>query len=303
MIDLTATACGDLRGELLDGPGWDADRAELFCCDTSAGVLRRARIVNGRPSEVGWHRLGATPGCVAPASAGGWLVAISDGFAHLGQDGTVRPLARPKARFPFATQMNDGGCDPQGRFWAGGSAGDQRAGGGSLYRMDLDGSVVCVLSGLSAAGGIGWSPDGATMYHIDALTGQVVAYDFDGRIGWPTGRRVLVEIDPAEGTPDGLAVDDDGCLWVALFGGWQVRRYDPTGALAGVVRLPAQQPTACAFGGPGRDTLYITTARQGLDERRRAEQPDAGRVFAVEAGVSGPARAPYRGTVLRASPV
>jgi sugar lactone lactonase YvrE len=307
MTNRTATACGDIRGEALAGPGWDAERGELLWIETSVGVLRRARVRDGAPHGLTGHQVGPELGCAVPASVGGWLLALGAGFAHLEPGGGVRQLGHLEAFAARPRRLSTGGCDPQGRFWAIGAAG---GGDACLYRMDLDGTVVAVCSGLRADHGIGWSPDGATMYVCgpagsgrDAAGGQVTAFDFDGRSGWPTRRRVLVEIDPAEGTPRGLAVDDEGCLWLALFGGWQLHRYHPSGALETTVRLPVAWPTGCAFAGPERDGLYVTSTRRGLDAWRLADQPEAGRMFVVAAGVTGSPCAPFRGTVLRASPV
>lgn len=305
----TATAWGDIRGDALAGPGWDAERGELLWIDDAAGTLRRARVREGEPIELTGHQVGPGLGCAVPASAGGWLLARGAALVHLDPRGSVRQLCHLDSYAARPRRMSAGGCDPQGRFWAVGAPYDSGA-ESCLYRMDLDGALVAVHSGLRADRGIGWSPDGATMYLCGPATpgqreagGQVTAFDFDGRSGWPTRRRVLVEIDPAEGAPSGLAVDDEGHVWLTLSGGWQLRRYDPTGALAKTVRLPVAQPTGCAFGGPERGVLYVTSTRHGLDPRRSAAQPQAGRVLAVAAGVTGPPCAPFRGTVLRASPV
>jgi sugar lactone lactonase YvrE len=192
--------------------------------------------------------------------------------------------------------MNDAACDPQGRFWAGSMAYDERPGGGRLLRCDPDGTVRVVLPRTDIANGLGWSPDGQTLYHADSGTRVVTAYDFeDGQLG--QGREL---IRPERGAPDGLTVDTEGALWVALHGAGEVRRYDPSGRTLSVWTLPVTQPTSVAIGGASGRRLFVTTSWQHLDDRQRAGQPDAGRVFAADdAGVTAPPVLPYRGVLPR----
>jgi sugar lactone lactonase YvrE len=175
---------------------------------------------------------------------------------------------------------------------------DETPGAGTLYRLELDGRCSTVLRGLTISNGIGWSPDGKTMYLSDSGTAMVEAFDFDGATGTLSGRRTLVRVDVPGGGPDGLTVDDEGDIWVGLYGGWAVNRYRPDGSLRATVHMPVAQATSCAFGGQDRGTLFVTTGRERLDEAALEDQPDAGRVFSVSGlGVSGPACAPYRGRV------
>ena len=200
--------------------------------------------------------------------------------------------------------MNDGACDPQGRFWAGTMAHDESSGAGVLYRLELDGSCTTVLAGLTISNGIGWSPDGSVMYLSDSGTSRIDRFDFDAATGQIRGRRTIVEIAEPDVAPDGLTVDEHGDIWVALWGGAAVRCYSPVGSLLATVPLPVDRPTSCAFGGPDRTTLFITTARHGLDEAALARQPDAGHVFRIDGlGVRGSPCARYRGptTAVRGS--
>jgi sugar lactone lactonase YvrE len=183
--------------------------------------------------------------------------------------------------------MNDGACDSRGRFWAGTMAGDKTPGAGSLYRLNPDGRVKRVLTGLTISNGIDWSLDGHTMYFIDSALGCVDAFDFDEERGCLSNRRHLIEVPPEDGMPDGLTVDADGFLWVALFRGAAVRRYSPEGKLQCVVDLPATLVTSCAFGDPDLGTLYVTSASRGLDEEGRHRQPHAGALFRLRPGVKG----------------
>ena len=207
------------------------------------------------------------------------LLAVRDGFASLElTGGVVSPLVAVEADLP-GNRMNDGACDAHGRCFAGTMAFDKTPGAGALYRLDPDLSVHRILDGIGISNGIGWSPDGARMYHVDTLTGGVDEYDYDPPTGEPADRRRLVDAEPGWGRPDGLAVDAEGGIWVAFWDGWAVRRFDPAGALSEVIELPVARPTRPAFGGSGLDRLYVTTARDpgGL----------GGAILAVEPGVRG----------------
>jgi sugar lactone lactonase YvrE len=213
-------------------------------------------------------------GAVAPAVGGGYVLAAGTGFLFVDAVGTLTELAQSEAG-RTGVRMNDGACDPQGRFWAGTMAYDESPGAGALDRLELDGSCTRVLTGLTNSNGIGWSPDGATMYLADSGTGRVEAFDFDGGSGDISRRRTLVRIEQPGVAPDGLTVDEDGGIWVALWGGGAIQRYAADGSLLTTVRLPVERPTSCAFGGSDRATLFVTTARAGLDEIARAGQRDA----------------------------
>jgi sugar lactone lactonase YvrE len=183
--------------------------------------------------------------------------------------------------------MNDGKCDERGRFWAGTMACDARPGRGALYRLDPAYSVSCVLRGLSIPNGVDWSSDGRTMYFADSGERRIDCFDWDAETGTIAGRRPFVGFGRDEGVPDGLTVDAEGYLWVAMWGGWCVRRYAPDGQLARVVEVPVARVSSCAFGGPDLRDLYITTASGGLDAAERERQPDAGGVFRLRTDVSG----------------
>jgi sugar lactone lactonase YvrE len=284
-----------------EGPTWDAERGELLWVDISAGQVRRAAVgTDGTLTETGVHRGGDTVGAVVPASDGGWLLAADGGFTHLATDGTARVLValagEGGSEASGGTRMNDAACDPAGRFLAGTMAFDERPGAGALYRLDLDGTVTTVLDGLTVSNGIDWSPDGRTVYLADSGPGVVHAFDHDPDTGAFTGGRVLLEFNGDDGVADGLTVDDEGCIWTALWGGGQVRRWSPDGELLAVVEVPGvAQTSSCAFAGPGRDLLVISTSAEGLDDAARAAQPDAGRLFTAHPGVTGPPARPYRG--------
>jgi sugar lactone lactonase YvrE len=287
-------------GLLSEGPRWHADAQELLWVDILGSHVHRGRLdVHGALASLHTTTLDRHIGAVAPATEGGYVVAAGVGFVHIADDGTVRDLAQPEAG-RADVRMNDGACDPRGRFWAGTMAYDESPGAGALFRLELDGSCTTVLTGLTISNGIGWSPDGTTMYLADSGTARVDAYDVDddGEIANP---RPLVVVDEPGVAPDGLTVDDDGGIWVALWGGGAVHRYGPDGALLAVVDLPVDRPTSCAFGGVDRSTLFVTSARDGLDDAAMDRQPHAGHVFRIDGlGVTGPPVAPFRG---RTTPV
>jgi sugar lactone lactonase YvrE len=288
-------ACSPPPGVLSEGPRWDAARSRLLWVDILGKAVHRARVgPDGDLVDVETTAFEHHVGAVAPVAGGGMVVAAGAGFHLVDDGGQVHVLAQPEAG-QGDVRMNDGACDPQGRFWAGTMAYDESAGAGALYRLDADGTSTRVLDGLTISNGIGWSPDGRTMYLNDSGPRTVDAFSFDGASGAIGDRHTIVTLDGETGSPDGLTVDSDGMLWVALYGGHAVRRYAPDGTLLATVELPVEQTTACWFGGHDFATLYVTTGRQGLDDDDIARQPLAGRVFRVAGlGVRGVAAEPYR---------
>jgi sugar lactone lactonase YvrE len=179
--------------------------------------------------------------------------------------------------------MNEGGCDPDGRFYCGSMEYDQKPGAASVYRLDPDGSVRMVLEGVTISNGLEWSPDGTRAYYTDTATHRIDLFDYDRAAGL-TGRRPFVDLAGEGRYPDGLTVDSEGGVWVALADGGAVRRYDVDGRLSGVIELPATKVTACTFGGPLLDHLFITTSREGLAPE---SEPHAGSLFLAMPGVRG----------------
>jgi sugar lactone lactonase YvrE len=289
--------CSAVPGLLSEGPRWDGERDELLWVDIIGSQLHRGQLdADGQLNNVRSIQFDRFVGAVAPAVGGGYVLAAATGFLFVDPSGRVAQLAQPEAGRDDDVRMNDGACDPQGRFWAGTMAHDESPEAGVLYRLELDGTCTRILSGLTISNGIGWSPDGRVMYLSDSGTAMVDAFDFDPVTGDISGRRTIAQITESGVAPDGLTIDDNGNIWVALWGGAAVRCYDPNGLLLGTVGMPVDLPTSCAFGGMDGATLFVTTARQGLDERTLAGQPDAGRVFRVDGlGATGPPCAPYRG--------
>jgi sugar lactone lactonase YvrE len=284
-----AFRCEDELGE---GPVWDERRDELLWVD----ILRK-RIHAWEPAA-GTHRelqVDRPVGAVVPRASGGAVAALGQGFAHVDLDGeTIEPLADLGLADP-SIRMNDAKCDRQGRLWAGTMSETLAEGAGSLYRLDADGAISLVVPDVTVSNGLDWSPDNRTMYFIDTLRYGIDAFDFDAETGALSNRRRLVDIEGRDGLADGLTVDGDGCIWVALCYGGAVRRYTPEGRIDATVRLPVTMATSCAFGGAGYRTLYITTGRTTLSDEERRRQPLAGSVFRVEPGVEGLPPTPYGG--------
>jgi sugar lactone lactonase YvrE len=215
------------------------------------------------------------------------MTAVRDGFMRLDPATGATRLAAIVEDDKPDNRMNDGYCDARGRFWAGTMSTKHERGAGALFRMDPDGRVTRMLGGVTTSNGIDWSLDHTRMYYVDTGTLRIDVFDFDLDSGEVRDRRPLVSFAEAEGKPDGLIVDADGCVWIALWGGAQVRRYTPDGRLDRSIPVPATYPTKCAFGGDGLADLFITSARRPLTPEETARQPLAGSVLVCRPGVTG----------------
>ena len=271
---------------------WHPGENALFWVDIKGRAVHEFRPDDGTRRS---YSVGEEIGCLVPRARGGWIAALRSGFAHLDLDGgSSTPVADPEADRP-GNRFNDGKCDRRGRFWAGTMDDAATEPTGSVYRLSADGRVTRVLSGYIVTNGIGWSPDDRTMYFTDSKNKVILAYDFDAGVGELANERVFATVPAGEGTPDGLTVDAEGCVWSAHWDGWRITRYRPDGTIAEVIAMPVRRPTSCAFGGKGLDRLYVTSAREGLDEDTLAEGPLAGSLFEVRLGVCGLAEVPYAG--------
>ncbi|MET8361839.1 SMP-30/gluconolactonase/LRE family protein [Micromonospora sp. NPDC005171] len=281
------------RYQLGEGPRLDPRTGELLWVDISAGRLLRGRLADNRIDVLAEYWIGAPTGVVTPVTAlgGGWVVAAGRGFHHVSATGAVRPLGG-EVSAP-GTQMNDGACDPYGRFLAGSQIlGGTEPWSGGLYRLDPDGTVATVLTGIGCANGLGFSPAGDTMYHVDSRRRRLDSYRYDSATGTARDRRPLVVFTDA--TPDGLCVDAEGCLWIAMWDGWSVRRFAPDGTPLARVDVPVPRPTACCL---VDGMLVITSAFIGLDDATRGAAPDSGLIFAASVGVGAAPGYTWDGTV------
>lgn len=277
-----------------EGPVWAQSWGELRFVDMLAGDICRLDRKSGEVSRIHVGEVAAafrprTGGAAGGGGSGAMVVGIERGFAFVSSDGAVE--ARPELWSDPGIRMNEGGCDPDGRFYCGSMAYDGTPGSGTLYRLDTDGSVSTILEGVTISNGLAWSPDHAIAYYNDTATHAVDAFDYDRDTGL-SGRRHIVEIPTAHGGPDGMTVDAEGNLWVALYGGSAVHCYSPGGTLQEVVEVPVPRVTAATFGGSDLEDLFITTSREGVPD---GEQPLAGAVFHARPGVQGLPVLPYTG--------
>lgn len=278
-----------LGAELGEGPVWDARSGRVVWVDITARRIHLTDAASGASETV---EVPLDVGAVAPRAAGGFVAALQDGFWVVGDGPAERIAAVPEAR--PGLRFNDGKCDAAGRFWAGTMAYDQSTAAGALYRLDLDGQARLMLDGVTVSNGLAWSLDGRTMHYIDTPTQRIDAFSYDPLTGEIGDRHPEIHIPPEAGAPDGMTIDAEGGLWIALWGGGAVHRY-LDGRLERVVRLPVSQPTSCCFGGEALDELYITSAWQGLSAQARGAQPLAGALFRVRPGVRGIAPAVFLG--------
>jgi sugar lactone lactonase YvrE len=282
---MSVTAILDIQAGLGEGPLWDAARRQLLFVDIMRGHVHAFDPSTGRDRV---YDVGRPAGAVACTTRGDWVVAAGVGFVRLDPDsGRLTPMTEVSPGRAHDLRMNDGYVDAAGRFWAGTMRIDLQPDHGTLYRLDPDGVAHPMLTPVSISNGIDWSLDGRTMYYADTPTGQVDLFDFDPGPGTISRRRPFVVIPEEHGKPDGLIVDAEGGVWIALWGGSAVRRYLPDGTLDRVVDLPVSLVTKCAFGGPNLDDLYITSARMYLNDEEQQREPLAGAVFHVRPGVKG----------------
>jgi sugar lactone lactonase YvrE len=272
-----------------EGPTWDAVNQRLLWVDVFAGRVHAAGAdgVRRRTWEIGRHVSAALP-----TSGADLLLTAREGFVRLDADGTVTPLLDVLGD-NTDVRFNDAKCDPAGRALAGTMAYDSTLGAGALYRLDpgpigTGPSVSVLLDSRTVSNGMAWNAAGDRFYYIDTTDQRIATFAYGGAsLGEPLS---VIDVDGAEGSPDGMCIDHDGALWVALWDGGQVRRYTPDGRIDTVIPMPVSRPTSCAFGGSDGGTLFITSASRGLPEPEQY----AGCVFALRPGVTGPPATPWQ---------
>ena len=279
---ISVTCVYDAKSLLGEGPFWDVTDQRLYWVDIKRHLIHRFDPVTG--ADESWP----TPediGSLAVREKGGLVVALKSGFYFYDLDtGTATPAALPASHADH-NRFNDGKTDRQGRFWAGSMDDNEKEPSGGLFRLHHDSHCEQIVDGIICSNSLCWSPDSRIMYYADSWQRTVWAWDFE-----PEEARsaigVFVNVPPAEGVPDGATVDAEGFLWIALWDGWQIRRYDPKGRPQESIRLPVQRPTCPMFGGSNLDVIYVTSASIGLSEHDLKEQPLAGRLFGVAADVA-----------------
>ncbi|WP_083570828.1 SMP-30/gluconolactonase/LRE family protein [Mariniphaga anaerophila] len=275
----------DTKSALGEGAIWNPKTGELIWVNITEKILN---IYNPKLKNNKEMFTGQMIGTVVPADSGKMIVALENGFYQFdSKTGSKQLIADPEADKP-GNRFNDGKCDPAGRFWAGTMSKEGKQQAGALYRLDTDGSVHKMIENVTTSNGIVWSPDATKMYYIDTPTQKVVAWNYDNETGEISNPKTAIEIPGEMGYPDGMTIDADGNLWIALWGGSAVGCWNPeTGELLRTVDVPAKNVTSCAFGDDDLGTLYITTATQGTSAEELEKFPHAGGVFKIRPGVKG----------------
>jgi sugar lactone lactonase YvrE len=275
----------DTQSALGEGAIWNYKTGELIWVNITD------KILNFYNPKLDFNKellTGQMIGTVVPSESGQMIVALENGFYQIDPEtGTKTFIADPEEDIP-GNRFNDGKCDPAGRFWAGtmSTGGKQKA--GALYRLDHDGTVHKMIDNVGTSNGIVWSHDYTKMYYIDTPTRKVMAWDYDNDTGDIKNPQTAVEIPQEMGYPDGMTIDAEGNVWIALWGGSAVGCWNPvSGELLRTISVPAKNVTSCAFGDDDLGTLYITTARQGTSEEELEEFPHAGGLFKTRPGVKG----------------
>ena len=276
-----------------EGSLWDSEKKVLYWIDILSSEVYIYDPASGENRVINTCQ---AVGTVVPRASGGLMVALHNGFAHIDLDTEkLTPIGEDPERDIPANRFNDGKCDPAGRFWAGTMAFDCSENQGALYCLDTDHSVTQKLEPASISNGIVWTADQKTMYYIDTTLNTVRAYDYDVETG-AIGNERVVCTNEGKGGFDGMAIDVEGTLWIAVYGGWAVKRYDPrSGELLAEYAMPFANVTSCAFGGENLDELYITSACQQMSEQELADQPLAGSLVKMDPGVCGVDSPPYAG--------
>ena len=272
------------RAAVAEGPVWDERTSRLVWVDIMNNAVHVFDPASGDDRAID---VGQPVGAAALRESGGLVLALRDGFAVMDDDlGELHWVAKVEESLP-TNRMNDGKCDAAGRFWAGTMPFGKVPGSGGLYRLDPDYRVTQVLPDVRLSNGLDWTADNQQMYYIDSPTYRVDVFNFDLANGVLSDRRTVVTVPRETGMPDGMTLDADGGLWVALHGGGVVNHYTPNGELVDSIQLPVKPVTCPAFGGPDYRDLYITTMTYGLSVERLGDPELAGSLFRVRPGVRG----------------
>jgi len=290
----TAVRCVNRVAALLgEGPIWSPRDNALYWVDILTPAVYCHQIADGSNTVTA---LGAMASVAIPKATGGLLLATPGGLmTYNPTDQRMSLLSHPESE-RRGNRYNDGKCDRRGRLWISSMDMGAAANRGNLFRVEADGSWQKMDSGFTVPNGLGWSPDNSCMYFTDTFRRTIYVYDFDLLAGTISNRRVLITLAESDGKPDGLTVDAQGCIWVALWDGWQVARFSPQGRPMERIRLPVSRPTSCCFGGASLETMYVTSASVRLDAQALAAAPLSGSLFAFEMpGVRGLPEATFAG--------
>lgn len=275
----------DLKAQLGEGAIWNYKSQELYWIDIEG---MKVHIYNPKTKT---NRSINTPsriGTIVPIDSEKSVVALHDGIYILNtQTEEFNLLSDVEADIP-SNRFNDGKCDPSGRFWVGSMELNTKQYAANLYMINAKGEASLKLDSISISNGIVWSADKKTMYYIDTPTQEIKAYNYDDVSGNISNERVAVKVVDSLGSPDGMAIDEEGMLWVGMWGGSSVTRFNPnTGKMISQIEVPAANVTSCAFGGKNLDTLFITSASLYMSEDNQKKYPNAGGLFKAVPGVKG----------------
>jgi sugar lactone lactonase YvrE len=297
MKGFVAEPVSETHHQLGEGPVWDAQRDRLLWIDIALGQVFEGRFANGVVVTTDHHDFPGTVGVVVPAADGQLLVATDVGLVEIGTDGSRRQVGQRLIPDGKSSRLNDGACDPAGRLLVGSLALDDREKEEVLYRLETDGTVTEVDTDLTLSNGLAWTADGNGYYRVDTIPGVIWYRPYDPETGQFGEREELLRIadETPSVVPDGLCVDVDGNLWIAIWGAGQVRCFSPSGDALAVVTVPAPHTSSVAFIGRDRDTLLITTARNELSHDQLTTFPDSGRLFTARVGTRGLPTTPWLG--------
>lgn len=275
----------DIKNTLGEGPHWDHNQKILYWVD----ILKK-RLYQYQQSERKYiyHQFEQYIGSAVPSGSGTMIMAMQNGIYEYELETRKLTKITDPEEDKENNRFNDGKCDPAGRFWAGTMDLDAKKGSGTLYRLDRNGNIDPMVSQVSISNGLAWSPDKKYMYFIDTPTNQVAIYHYEDQTGDISFYKVGVKIPTEMGSPDGMTIDNEGMIWVALWGGAKVTRWNPfSGELLEEVHVPAINVTSCTFGGENLDELYITTANTDMSKGDLERYPNAGGLFMVKTNAKG----------------
>lgn len=279
MEPIQAVASQNILGE---GPLWNVKEQAIYWVDIDG---KKIQCFYPHTKKLESFDVPKKVCVLAFREKGGLVVAAEDGFYFWdSHTQNMDFIAHPETG-KTASRFNDGKVDRKGRFWAGTMTATDAT--SSLYRLDTDLNVHLMEAGTTISNGVGWSPDNRSMYFVDSMRYVVNQYDFDLDSGSISRRRVFAQLDEKAGIPDGLTVDSEGYVWLAVYGGWKVLRYDPAGRIVAKIQMPVSQPSSCIFGGDDLMDLYIPSISTGLSEEQKAREPMAGDLFVVHTDVKG----------------
>ncbi len=280
----TLELVADVKNILGEGPCWDHEQQLLYWVDIEAGYIYVYDIIKKKYEiAVDVHK---RVGALALTENGGFIAAVENGICLIDKKGYIRKVAQTE-EFP-GSRLNDGKCDPAGRFWTGSLSMHNERYKGGLYCIDCDLNVRKVIDGVSVSNGLAWNPDNSVMYYIDSAENVVWSYDYSMDTGAITNRKISVSIPEDEGIPDGMTIDAEGMIWIAHWGGYKVSRWNPdTGERLTEIAVPAGQVTSCTFGGRQMDELYITSARLDLTNEELEKYPYSGGLFRIRTDFVG----------------